>query len=163
MAEIEYTIQELCDASGVARRNIYFYTQQGILPPPEGAGLAARYREVHLLRLRAIPVLRSQGLRLDDIRKRLQSETEEGLRQIGGHPAVVREAQMLYSPGSIPLLEARTVMPGRSMEQFDLPGGVRIIAPSVMTPPESRRLSRLLEAARKIYFAPQLPHDGGKD
>jgi hypothetical protein len=64
MVAQEYTIQELSELSGVQRRNIYFYTQQGILPPADGAGLGARYNQVHLLRLRAIPVLRRQGLRL---------------------------------------------------------------------------------------------------
>ncbi len=38
-----YDIQELVAQSGVPRRTIYFYVQQGILPPPEGAGLAAHY------------------------------------------------------------------------------------------------------------------------
>jgi Ca-activated chloride channel family protein len=67
----EYTITELAELSAVNRRNIHFYVQQGLLPPPAGAGLGARYSDDHLLRLRAIPVLRSRGLRLDEIRERL--------------------------------------------------------------------------------------------
>src|SRR5919109_4051628 len=65
----EYTITELSELSGVNRRNIHFYVQQSLLPPPEGAGLGARYTDEHLLRLRAIPALRSRGLRLDEIRE----------------------------------------------------------------------------------------------
>ena len=38
MEDTSFTIQELVDLSGVPRRNIYFYAQQGILPPPQGAG-----------------------------------------------------------------------------------------------------------------------------
>ena len=67
----DYTIAELSEISGVNRRNIHFYVQQGLLPPPDGAGLGARYTREHLLRLRAIPLLRNQGLRLDEIRTRL--------------------------------------------------------------------------------------------
>jgi DNA-binding transcriptional MerR regulator len=67
----DYTIAELSELAGVNRRNIHFYVQQGLLPPPEGAGLGARYTDQHLLRLRAIPVLRNRGLRLDEIRERL--------------------------------------------------------------------------------------------
>jgi DNA-binding transcriptional MerR regulator len=67
----DYTITELSELSGVNRRNIHFYVQQGLLPPAAGAGLGARYTEEHLLRLRAIPVLRNHGLRLDEIRERL--------------------------------------------------------------------------------------------
>ena len=58
-----YDIQELVTQSGVPRRTIYFYVQQGILPPPEGAGLAAHYNEEHLLRLQLIPLMRGQGQR----------------------------------------------------------------------------------------------------
>ena len=65
MEETAYDIQELVDLSGISRRNIYFYVQQGVLPAPQGAGLAARYGEEHLLRLRLIPLLRQDGLRLD--------------------------------------------------------------------------------------------------
>jgi DNA-binding transcriptional MerR regulator len=61
MDDQEYDIQTLVELSGVARRTIYFYTQQGIISPPSGAGLAARYTEIHLLRLRLIPLLRRQG------------------------------------------------------------------------------------------------------
>src|SRR5512135_2996104 len=70
----EYTIQELSDLTGVPRRTIHFYTQQEILPPPEGAGLSTRYRAVHLVRLKLIPVLREEGMRLDQIRNYYQTQ-----------------------------------------------------------------------------------------
>ena len=49
----------------------YYDPWHDIQPPPEGAGLGARYSDEHLLCLRAIPVLRNRGLRLDEIRERL--------------------------------------------------------------------------------------------
>ena len=76
MADQSLDIQALVSQSGVPRRTIHFYVQQGILPPPQGAGLAASYNEEHLLRLRLIPVLRREGLRLDEIRQRFGSFAE---------------------------------------------------------------------------------------
>src|SRR5437870_13829308 len=88
----EYTIGELVSLSGVNRRNIHFYVQQGLLPPPHGAGLGARYGDEHLLCLRAIPVLRNRGLRLDEIRERL-----------AGSDARSIEACLAEAPRSVPL------------------------------------------------------------
>ena len=81
MSDLEYDIQKLAELSAVPRRTIYFYTQQGIIPPPHGAGLGARYGEIHLLRLRLIPHLRRQGLRLDEIRQRLDGMDLAAMRQ----------------------------------------------------------------------------------
>ena len=36
MSPQTYDIQELVGASGVPRRTVYFYVQQGLLPPPSG-------------------------------------------------------------------------------------------------------------------------------
>src|SRR5919112_3202069 len=74
----DYDISELSELSGVTRRNIHFYIQQGLLPPAEGAGLGARYSDAHLLRLKAIPLMRARGLRLDQIRERLSNLNTAG-------------------------------------------------------------------------------------
>ena len=78
----DYDIGELSELSGVTRRNIHFYVQQGLLPPAEGAGLGARYSDVHLLRLKAIPLLRARGLRLDQIRGRLSNLNTAGVEAL---------------------------------------------------------------------------------
>src|SRR5512142_142842 len=103
MSSKTYDIQELVSQSGVPRRTIYFYVQQGVLPPPEGAGLAAHYSEEHLLRLRLIPVLRQQGLRLDEIRARFgQMGADEMRRLVEAHPAAAQPAaRAVGEPGSI--------------------------------------------------------------
>ena len=82
MNERSYDIQELVAESGTPRRTIHFYTQQAILPPPQGAGLAARYGEEHLLRLRLIPLLRRRGLRLDQIRAEFSRLDAAGMRAL---------------------------------------------------------------------------------
>ena len=77
----ELTIQDLCEETGLPRRTIHFYTQQGILPPPQGSGLGARYQDEHLLRLKLIPFLRKQGMRLDEIRHKFQTSTTAEVKE----------------------------------------------------------------------------------
>jgi len=166
----EYTIQELSQKSGVSRRNIYFYTQQGILPPPSGAGLAARYAEIHLLRLQAIPVLRSQGLRLDQIRTRLQQSDDDALRQL------LEQAQSILPAAASKTAESRlppTPFPtpapypvpvpypgypaGEPYLHYPLPAGLTLTAPAHLSPEDRQRLSALLRAAQQIFNQPGYP------
>jgi hypothetical protein len=49
-----YYINHLCDISGVTPRTVYYYVQQGLLPPPGARGPGARYDRRHLLRLQLI-------------------------------------------------------------------------------------------------------------
>lgn len=64
---MQLTIRDLERESGLSRRTIHFYAQEGLLPAPDGAGPSSTYGEEHLLRLRLIPTLKSAGLRLDRI------------------------------------------------------------------------------------------------
>jgi DNA-binding transcriptional MerR regulator len=67
-----YSIGDLEEKTGVTRRTIHFYVQQGVLSSPEGAGPRAAYREEHRLRLLAIPKLRGHGWQLEKIRRFFQ-------------------------------------------------------------------------------------------
>jgi DNA-binding transcriptional MerR regulator len=96
----EFTIAELAEQSGVNRRNIHFYVQQGLLPPAQGAGLAARYSDEHLARLNAIRALRDRGLRLDQIRQQLEklsfAEVQALLtQQPQAEPVAVPQAELV--------------------------------------------------------------------
>jgi DNA-binding transcriptional MerR regulator len=135
-----YDIQELVSMSGTPRRTIYFYAQQGILPPPQGAGLAARYSDEHLLRLRLIPVLRQRGLRLDQIREefaRLDVPGMQALLAQSGPAALVPLPQPI--PGGWPA--------GQPSLRYDLPGGFTLFVPGHLSPADSARLQRILRAA----------------
>jgi DNA-binding transcriptional MerR regulator len=138
MKKDSYEIQELVELSGVPRRNIYFYVQQGLLPPPAGAGLAARYNEEHLLRLRLIPQLRGQGLRLDQIREQFISLSPAELEG------------MMARPLAAPRIE-RPVLPrpqvGQPCTRFDLPGGIVLIVPAGIAPEYRLVAERILRAA----------------
>lgn len=76
------TITELEKASGVPRRTVHFYIRQGVLPPPDGAGGAARYGEEHLLRLRLIQELQKSHLKLAGIREALDAMSIEEMRAL---------------------------------------------------------------------------------
>ncbi len=157
MDEPTYDIQELVDLSGVARRNIYFYIQQGVLPAPQGAGLAARYQEEHLLRLRLIPHLRREGLPLGPTRERFAGTEMPALRRLypphepppvppapapGAHRRLHMEA--LVVP---PRLPGPTLDQAAACRRFDLPGGMLLIVPEKISAEDLVRLEKILEAA----------------
>ena len=156
MIEPTYDIQELVNASGVPRRTIYFYVQQGILPPPQGAGLAAHYGDDHLLRLRLLPILRQQGLRLDDIRARFaQMNVDEMQRLIEDGPAVKPPspaAPRLKNEARLPTYPDVPLGWGeRSYRHYNLPGGITLSAPVDLPADDRQRLQMLLQAARQIF------------
>jgi DNA-binding transcriptional MerR regulator len=154
MSDSEYDIQTLVELSGVPRRTIYFYTQQAIIPPPSGAGLAARYNDSHLLRLRLIPLLRSQGLRLDDIRRRLEGLGQDSLRQelSGAQPG--KQA----APPAAPIAEPGPPEDhaGRRFIHYALPAGLTLVVPADLPPEAQLKVSQLLQTAQAL-FTPKPP------
>ena len=152
----EYTIGELVSLSGVNRRNVHFYVQQGLLPPPQGAGLGARYSDEHLLCLRAIPVLRNRGLRLDEIRERL---AESDARSI--------EALLAEAPKSAaidPAIRCGTPNPpeprAQHLVRYMLAPGVELLVDTANSTARAQ-VADLVQSARKI-FQPNPQHNGGK-
>jgi DNA-binding transcriptional MerR regulator len=142
MAIEGYSIQDLSDQTGLPRRTIHFYTQQGLLPAPEGAGLGARYGEEHLLRLKLIPQLQAQGLRLDTIRERLQALDLDALR--GMMTTAAAPLSSRRAPASTP----------QTYTHYPLPGGITITAPAGLKPAERKKLLDLIAAAREIFDLP---------
>lgn len=152
----EYTIGELVSLSGVNRRNVHFYVQQGLLPPPQGAGLGARYGDEHLRCLRAIPVLRNRGLRLDEIRERL-----------AGSDAHSIEAFLAEAPVSASLArEPRSGAPNptkpkaQHLVRYTLAPGVELLVDSANST-ASAQVADLIQSAQRI-FQPNSQHNGGK-
>jgi DNA-binding transcriptional MerR regulator len=140
----EYEIQELVDKSGIPRRTIYFYTQQGIIPPPQGAGLAARYGEEHLLRLRLVPLFRRDGLRLDEIRIKLNQMSMTEMLQ-----TLEKEKSPNFSTGR------QAVRPyeqeGQCLLQFLLPKGIQLLVPSSLKEEDRDKVTDLLNQIRTIW------------
>ena len=82
MAELD--LKTLCDDTGVSPRTVYFYVQQGLLPPADGAGRGAKYSEVHRDRLRLIRQLQDQYLPLAEIRKHIEGLSQQELSRLVG-------------------------------------------------------------------------------
>ncbi len=70
-ADPTFDLKTLSELTGVSPRTVHFYVQQGLLPPPDGAGRGARYSVVHRDRLKLIRRLQDQHLPLAEIRRQL--------------------------------------------------------------------------------------------
>jgi len=138
MDEKTFTIQELSDLTGLPRRTIHFYSQQGLLPPPHSAGAGAYYDETHLLRLQLIPILRQKGLRLDDIRAHFNQVSPAELRQI------------LKDAPQQPYLAKFAPQP-QLFEQYILPAGITLTVPANLSPADASRLQKLICMAQEIF------------
>jgi DNA-binding transcriptional MerR regulator len=84
------TLEELTSDAGVTVRTVRYYIAEGLLPPPEGAGRAARYTEEHRNRLDLIASLKDRHLPLREIRQFLRDLSPE---EIAGHADRARQDQ----------------------------------------------------------------------
>lgn len=139
MEEKEYSIQELCDRTNLPRRTIHFYSQQNILPPPKGAGVGARYSEIHLMRLRLIPRLRQEGKRLDEIRIKFNNLDLDQL-----HNLYIQFGEEENKKQKPPL-------PRQNYSHYSLPDGITLIIPSPQSKRTRERVNKLLEAVNEIF------------
>lgn len=76
---MEYRVDELAAAAGVAVDTIRFYQSQRLLPPPARRGRVVWYDQTHLDRLRRIRDLKRQRLTLDQIRRVVERPEEQPL------------------------------------------------------------------------------------
>ena len=88
---MEYRIEQLAQAGGVAVDTIRFYQGKGLLDPPRRDGRVTWYADSHLARLRRIRELPQRGFTLAVIRRFLEGELEasdEALVEAVTSPAV---------------------------------------------------------------------------
>ncbi|EIC22828.1 MerR family transcriptional regulator [Thiorhodovibrio frisius] len=71
-----FGIDEFCSLSGVARRTVRFYTQKGLLEPPEGAKRGSYYTRRHLEQLLLIRKWADAGVSLERIGRLLRGDAE---------------------------------------------------------------------------------------
>lgn len=76
------SLAELAEAAGVSIRTVRYYIAEGLLPPPEGAGLRSAYTHDHRDRLRLIARLKAAYLPLREIRRRLAGLDAEAVRTL---------------------------------------------------------------------------------
>ncbi|MGI8813985.1 MAG: MerR family transcriptional regulator [Pseudonocardia sp.] len=88
------TIDELARESGVTVRNIRAYQARGLLPPPQVQARTGYYGPGHEARLELIKELQGEGVKLDTIKKLLDTTggtTEEVVR-------FIRTVRQLFAP-----------------------------------------------------------------
>ncbi|HTK65263.1 MAG TPA: MerR family transcriptional regulator [Pseudonocardia sp.] len=88
------TIDELARESGVTVRNIRAYQARGLLPPPQVQARTGYYGPDHAARLELIKELQGEGVKLDTIKKLLDTTggtTEEVVR-------FIRTVRELFAP-----------------------------------------------------------------
>ena len=72
-----YTLADLERETGTSGRTVRYYISQGLLPPAHGRGPSATYDLGHLVRLRAISLLKAQHLPLEQIKQRLSPLSDD--------------------------------------------------------------------------------------
>ena len=77
LPEPTFGIEELCGLTGVTRRTVRFYTQKGLLDPPEGERRGAYYTRRHLEQLLLIRKWQAAGVSLERIGQLLRGEWVE--------------------------------------------------------------------------------------
>ncbi len=172
----ELDISDVCDRANVTPRTVYFYVQQGLLPPASGAGPAARYTPGHVARLKLIRLLQKQHLPLAEISKRIRGLSDDQVQ------ALVDEAKARRpeKPGSaldyirgvlaettpslsrsraparplVPAMPAaREVTPAaRSQwERHTFADGIELHVRRPLSRMEQRQVDKLIGAARQIF------------
>jgi len=71
-----YNIENLSNLSGISRRTIRYYIEQGLLPCPLGCSKGSYYTDEHLERLQTIQKLSRQGIPLRQIKESLETKKE---------------------------------------------------------------------------------------
>lgn len=129
LPEPTFGIDELCSLTGVARRTVRFYTQKGLLDPPEGERRGAHYTRRHLEQLLLIRKWQAAGVSLERIGRLLRGE-------VAGLPSAPE-------PGTVEVWSRVMLRPG--LEVHLEPGRLGL------TPEQARELiQRLLAAASTL-------------
>ena len=75
----KFSLKELAALTGVNRRSIRFYIQNGLVDRPEGQARGAYYTRKHLEQILEIGKLQRAGMTLEGIRRIFQREQDEAL------------------------------------------------------------------------------------
>jgi DNA-binding transcriptional MerR regulator len=174
-------ISDLCDRADVTSRTVYFYVQQGLLPPPSGAGPAARYTDGHVARLKLIRLLQKEHLPLAEIGKRIRALSDDDVQALVNEartrkpdkpasaldyirgvlaesaPSIALSKSGAPRPAApaMPAMAAReAVPPARSQwERHTFADGIELHIRRPLSRVEQRQVDKLMAAARQIFAA----------
>ncbi len=166
MAPKILTLQDLCERASVSPRTIRYYIQQGLLPPPDGAGRGASYSLAHLERLELILKLKKQHLPLTQIRRRLEGLTPEDVSRLlkGPKPTPASSAAdyvravlsgeqaRVEAPLSKPTSSAHSTVRTRSTwERHSITPEVEIHIQRPLSREANQRVRELLRLAQDLF------------
>src|SRR5918999_5768738 len=126
-----YDLNELSEAAGVTPRTVRYYVQQGLLPAPATRGPGTRYDRAHLDRLQLIRRLQRQHLPLAEIRRRLETLDDDGVREALATPLDQSE----LAPRSSALDYVRDLL-SRHVTSASLPPAMQQTAPHTLSAAE---------------------------
>ncbi len=96
-----YTMTELEEQTGLNARTIRYYVSQGLIPSAHGRGPSATYDLGHLLRLKAIQLLKAEYRPLEEIKARLGELSDQeiaALLEVETAPPEDRWRRVLLHP-----------------------------------------------------------------
>jgi DNA-binding transcriptional MerR regulator len=93
----KYTIDDLSELTGLTRRTIRFYIQEGIIEPPAGRGRGGFYFDSHLSDLSKIKELQEKGLNLESIKNIINSKDYSADRESGEIPSAGRLSRQVWA------------------------------------------------------------------
>ena len=98
--EKTFSMEELEQLTGLARRTIRYYIEFGLLPGPIGETRAAYYTWKHLQQLLEIRRLTEDGLSLERVRQHLSnSDAPRATRAIAAAPSIDVRSHLRLAPG----------------------------------------------------------------
>ncbi len=140
-----FDLNELSAAAAVTPRTVRYYVQQGLLPSPGTRGPGTRYDRTHLDRLQLIRWLQRQHLPLAEIRRRLETLDEHGVRE-------ALEASAEATGGSSALDYVRDLLTRQAERTAAEPPMTMAAARSTAKPPPEPSASRKPGAAFSALF-----------
>jgi DNA-binding transcriptional MerR regulator len=127
-------IGEVAERTGVSRRTVRFYVQQGLISPPVGRGRASGYTSDHVRQIVRVRQLQRDGVELRTI------------RELEDDGATVSSASRSAPSGEKPL-------PATSVIRIELAPGIRLEVDARQSPPSGPVLMAIREACQRILGA----------
>lgn len=152
--EVKLTLKELAKAAEISERTIRYYIQEGVLPPPLGAGPGSYYGLEHLTRLSLVRRLKVTLMSLSQIKQLLAELSPDELEQIADqyYDELAHTNPVIESRDNLVRVRPALAKFGHSSSQAQQIFQEEL---QVFQPPEDGALNREVESAslESINFA----------
>ena len=167
MDTVTYTIDQICEMTGVPRRTVRYYVEEGLLEPPIGRGRGGNYLDSHVERLRKIKSLQEQGWTLSSIERHLKTrstadaleissaEGSSGQEKVGRFD--IHDIEPVVTPASGEVAESRSLQATTDNEvrrtvrsAFLIAPGIEIVVDREAEAALSRKIQEIVRIATTI-------------